>query len=304
MDDVSRKKQVDPVFTEQKPGHVTDAVYFYYETDPEKNHRLAIICGGKEKCASDFEICRKSYPYFVIKYTLSGHGIFQVDSKIYKLQPGILSGFTPEQNHHYKTDPDDPMEHIFITFTGSEARELMEKSSLIQKGTIQVENPAATKSLMTTMLGKGLEKSEYSQQLCCNYLRIVLLEQASHVSKSAPPTLSLHTYQKCRKYIDENFSTIMSIQQIADKCGVNIRYMSRLFKKFNNMTPHQYITRLKMNRAANLLLDTTQTVRTIGNVLGFKDPYHFSRNFKQVHGLSPQNYRKLHLDISSPDDAG
>lgn len=36
------------------------------------------------------------------------------------------------------------------------------------------------------------------------------------------------------------------------------------------------------------------SIQQIGLEIGFDDPYHFSRNFKKMHGLSPNNYRKLH----------
>ena len=61
-----------------RPGHVLNADYFYYETEPGYSKDLAIVCGGHEKCAPDYKIDRLSYPYHFIKYTISGKGSFTI----------------------------------------------------------------------------------------------------------------------------------------------------------------------------------------------------------------------------------
>lgn len=51
----------------------------------------------------------------------------------------------------------------------------------------------------------------------------------------------------------------------------------------------------KLNKAANLLLTTEDKVKEIADQVGFDDPCHFSKNFKQFHGLSPNLYPKAHM---------
>ncbi len=71
--------------------------------------------------------------------------------------------------------------------------------------------------------------------------------------------------------------------------------MSRLFKQYQNITPWEHIMRLKLNKAATLLLTSDLPVKTIARSIGFEDQYHFSRNFKKFYGYSPQKYRKIHI---------
>jgi AraC-like DNA-binding protein len=279
-----------------RPGHVLDAEYFYYETEPNYKKELAIICGGHEKCAPDYLINRKSYPYHVIKYTIAGKGTFSINSKTYPLKNGVLSGFRPSDAHIYQSDSTSPMEHIFVIFIGKEADQLLEQSAIAAKGTIEVCNQSETLYLLKAIMRTGLEKTPFSQQICCSYLRILLLRQAADVSLPAEHfSQSLETYQRCKKYIDDNFTGIDSSSSAADACAVNIRYMARLFRQYSKITPHDYIMRLKLNKASTMLLTSSQSVNEIGYLLGFSDPYHFSRVFKRFHGLSPNNYRKLHL---------
>ncbi|RKY06254.1 MAG: hypothetical protein DRP56_07760 [Planctomycetota bacterium] len=103
------------------------------------------------------------------------------------------------------------------------------------------------------------------------------------------------TYLQCKRYIDDNFSKISSPQEVADQCGINPRYMSTLFKRHCHTPPHEYVMRLKLNKAANLLLASMLSVKEIAYQVGFDDPYHFSRSFKKFHGLSPKHYRYKHI---------
>jgi AraC-like DNA-binding protein len=283
-------------YTSGKPGKVVDAEYFYYDTAPDYNHDLAIVCGGYEKCAPDFDINRNNYPYYFVKYTIRGKGTLEINSHILSLKPGILTGFEPGTAHHYKADPNDPMEHIFITFLGIQASDLFYKSTLAGNHFIEAANPDQMLNQCRKILDVGLHKPSFSQEICCHCLYILLLEMAAY---SANPmshiSISMQTYQKCKAYIDHHFSRIHTPAEVAEQCDIDVRYMASLFKKYCHISPSQYILGLKLNKAANLLLNTDDKIKEIAEQVGFGDPFHFSKNFKQFHGQSPNHYRKAHM---------
>jgi AraC-like DNA-binding protein len=149
---------------------------------------------------------------------------------------------------------------------------------------------------LQAVLKTGLEKKQFSQQICCNYLQILLLSQGQNVKDLQKDySRSVTSYLECKKYIDDNFSRIPSPQQVAEYCNLNPRYMSSLFKRYSDNSPHEYLTRLKLNKAANMLLTSRLTIKEIAREVGFDDPYHFSRNFKKFHKLSPKYYRNIHI---------
>ena len=78
--------------------------------------------------------------------------------------------------------------------------------------------------------------------------------------------------------------------EVSAACSVNGVYVSRLFKRYTKETPYQMLTRLKVTYAANLILRENLSVKQVGAQVGFDDPYHFSRVFKRVNGLSPKRY--------------
>lgn len=278
-------------------GHVQESRYFFFDTRPQSKAELAIVFGGHEKCATDFEIKRNTYPYYVIEIPISGRCFLGVDGREYTLEKGTIGGFMPGMEHHYKSEQADPMEHIFVVFTGRRAGELFRISGLDKTNVMPLSKPGEMVYLAEMILKKGLQKNEWTQQLCASYLQALLLEQSADqaVSETAS-TLSRKAYLRCRRYIDDNFSTCISPGHVAQACDVNVRYMARLFKNFGKVTPHDYIMRLKLNKAASLLLMSNMKVSDIAIQVGFEDPYHFSRNFKKFHGMSPQHYRNRHLE--------
>ena len=291
----SFRHKIKRKYTSGTPGNVLNAEYFYFDSAPAYKKDLAIVCGGYEKCASDFYINRSNYPYYFIKYTLRGRGTLEVDSRRVELRPGILTGIQPKVPHIYRTADELTMEHIFITFVGNECPDLFEKSTLSTKHFLDVHNADETLSLFQKILHVGLEKPEYAQEICCSYLRILLLEQASSLIRSKVHfPLSKATFLDCKKHIDTHYSTLKSPCQVAEKCGIDVRYMSGLFKRYSHLTPSQYLTRLKLNKAAILLLTTDLGVKEVGYQVGFEDPYHFSKNFKKYYNCSPQCYRTEH----------
>jgi AraC-like DNA-binding protein len=86
---------------------------------------------------------------------------------------------------------------------------------------------------------------------------------------------------------------LRTLQQIASECHVNNAYLCRLFRRYDNQTPYQYLLRLKMNFAAECLRQPGVLVKQVAEEAGFADPFHFSRVFTSVFGLSPVAFRGL-----------
>ncbi len=282
-------------FAEGVPGHVLKAKYFYFDDLRLSDSDLTIACGGHEHCASDFSIDRKMFPFYVIIFTVGGKGIFKIKQTNYPLSYGSLLAFSPETPYQLTADPKSPMEQFFLLFKGSLANQLLEKSKIEPKGITKVSNPEATLSNFKQILQVGLNRTKYAHQICCNYLRAILLEQADDRHDKFTESTSYENFLRCKNHIENNFIRISSSNQIADECNLNIRYIARLFRMYNEIRPYEYLMNLKMNKAANLLITTNFNVNQIAKMTGFEDAYNFSRIFKKRFEVSPTEYRKAFL---------
>ena len=70
-------------------------------------------------------------------------------------------------------------------------------------------------------------------------------------------------------------------------------YLCRLFGRFGHQSPYRYLVRLRMAQAARRLQSPGTLVKQVAGDLGFTDPFHFSRTFKRVFGVSPGRFIRL-----------
>ena len=94
-------------------------------------------------------------------------------------------------------------------------------------------------------------------------------------------------------YMEEHFSDPeISMAAIAESFGISTTRLSLSFKEKMGMTPLDYLTLLRSQRAKELLEDTELTIRDISMQVGYYDPGSFIRRFKQVTGETPLQYRR------------
>ena len=98
--------------------------------------------------------------------------------------------------------------------------------------------------------------------------------------------------ERVRLYLQENYNQPVDFSSLADSLAVSSPYLSKLFHEQEGKSPSRYLTELRMRKAQKLLMDTQLTVREIAVRVGYPDPFHFSRNFKNAMGISPVQFRE------------
>ena len=98
--------------------------------------------------------------------------------------------------------------------------------------------------------------------------------------------------ESVRLYLQENYDKPVDFSSMAEALAVSAPYLSKLFHEQTGSSPSKYLTEIRMRQAKKLLMDTNLTVREIAARVGYPDPFHFSRNFKNVTGVSPVQFRE------------
>jgi AraC-like DNA-binding protein len=91
--------------------------------------------------------------------------------------------------------------------------------------------------------------------------------------------------------MEQNFHNDISVEDIADNCGLNRSYFGKIFKESTGRTPQEFLLNYRMTKATELLKLTKLTVGDISNAVGYDNPLHFSRAFKNTYGISPREWR-------------
>jgi len=125
-------------------------------------------------------------------------------------------------------------------------------------------------------------------------LRDWLIEQlaASAEGEQAASLNKRPEIKEACKYVSLNLHRRIGLEEVADVLHLNASYFSRMFKKVTGETFIEYVTRMKMERAKELLDQTTNTVGEISESLGYDNQSYFIKTFKAHAGVTPLEYRK------------
>ena len=79
---------------------------------------------------------------------------------------------------------------------------------------------------------------------------------------------------------------------MAEAQAVSAPYLSRLFHAYAGVSPSRYLTAYRMEQARKLLRDSNLSVGEIAERVGYPDPFHFSKTFRNTVGVSPSQFRQ------------
>ena len=273
---------------------VAAARRFYLDLNPPKHRPLVVICGGLEHCTPQYAIRRDTFPYHSLEYVARGRGELTLKGRTYPLQPGRLFSYGPGIPHQITGDAADPLLKYFVDFSGTRAAALLRSCGLSPGCVSEVFPASVLQPLLDEMIQVGSQPRHESPGLCAKLLECLTMRVlGAQAPLAGSETPAFRTYQHCRQHIERHSSRLRTLEQIAKECHLNNAYLCRLFRRYDQQTPYQYLLRLKMNHAAERLQQPGSLVKQVAGEIGFTDPFHFSRIFTAVFGRSPSSFRAL-----------
>ena len=98
---------------------------------------------------------------------------------------------------------------------------------------------------------------------------------------------------RAREYLDEHLSDDVDLRTLAREVSLSPFHLARSFRQEVGESPHRYLVRRRLDRAAELLVSTPLTVTQVCDRVGFGSPAHFSQSFRRRFGVPPSVYRTL-----------
>ena len=273
-------------------GQVRDYRYFFLNLVPQ-SRGLTVACGGWERCAPDYRVQRSDFKFYGMEYVAKGRGLLTLNGREHKIEPGSLFVYKPRTAHIIQTEPGDPLVKYFVDFSGSRARAVIGCKALGADGIAYLLHSRSIHEAYEQMLEAGLKGGPLASRLCSLLLELLALRVEEHAHNPADfHGRARQAFDRSRAELQKHFRTIQSVSELARMTYLDSAYLSRLYARFGGESPHEMLTRLKVNEAAVHLLQGVHSVKEVASLVGFADPYHFSRVFKKNHGVSPVAFRQ------------
>ncbi len=268
---------------------VREARRFYLNLNPPAGHPLAAVCGGWERCAPDFRVERADFPFLCVEFVASGKGMLQLGDSEWPLQRGSIFSYGPGIPHRIEAEPADPPLKYFLDFSGRAGLELLRSAGLKPGNCRLVPESETIEQAFEQVIASGSRSGPQVEKITALHTEILLRTLAESAAASGGREQSYQTYLKCRECIEHRFLELHSAAELAAACHVHPAYLSRLFALHGHESPYHALLRRRMTHAATLLDGGGRIVREVAEELSL-DPFHFSRVFKRVHGVSPAEF--------------
>lgn len=229
---------------------------------------------------------------FQIIYVNSGILKAEADGKNILAKKGDVIIYKPHERQCYTFDMPD-IETYWVHFSGIGAEEILKRADLWIKSVYTLTGGHRITELFDEMIKEKTLKNRRYEMIC----EAKLIEIIAEISRFATPdTNAEKPPQKLIYGIIEkmrgDFAQNIQIEEYAKLCGLSRSRFEHLFKEVTNLTPHGYLTKIRLDKACYLLSNTNLNVSEISDMTGFADPLYFSRLFRKKFGTPPSGYRK------------
>ena len=269
---------------------VTGTRYFFLNLAPAAGAKgVAVTLGGRERCNPDYEIRRRAYSYHGLEYVAEGAGSVELDGERHELRAGSVFAYAPSTRCEMHNDPQRPMLKYFVSLAGSGVARRLRKAGVAPGRMRTLAAHAEIRSVVEDLVREGQRTGALARTICAQLLELLLLkiEDAAGAGAVAQGDPAQETFQRCKALIDAEAERLQTLREIAAAAGLEESSVCRLFRRYQDTSPYQYLLRRKMNLAAAFLVEGRGLVKEAAQRVGFADPYHFSRCFKAVHGVAP-----------------
>ena len=97
---------------------------------------------------------------------------------------------------------------------------------------------------------------------------------------------------RATEMIDDRFDRPLQIGQIAKQIGLSVSQLNRRFRSIYQMSPSEYLQRVRVHKASSMLADTDALISEVALETGFYDQAHLTRTFRRWMGMTPSEFRK------------
>ncbi len=248
--------------------------------------RAGHLVGG-----ADHHIKRDHFPGHELILCLRGSGFVRVNGQTHSVGPGEFVWINCHQPHEHGAMKSDPWEVYWIRIEGPRLGRLCEILSVTNApvfpgfdfGTAEL----LYRQIFASVQSNAPESAAQIHSAVAQLIALTFVARRERPSSEIPPVLGKAVERMKLFYFERH-----TVDDLAALCGMSASHFSRVFKAAFGTSPIDWLRRERMNQAKRRLIETNDPIKQIAEQVGYNDRFFFSKDFKQITGLTPKQYRE------------
>lgn len=251
---------------------------------------LKLLECGKEKCVANKNFSFTPKDYHLFHYVVSGKGFFVENNQKHPLKKGHLFYIRPGDKRHYYPDNDDPWTYIWLGFDGTMVEAFLSRTGL-DKNFLFYDGEAHVLRDLFNGMYDVYQYAGFLNLECLGYGYQIFSRMMNLYNDDTRLTDQERHLHNAKEFMHNNYHLDISVIDIATNVGISPNYLSNVFNQLAGISTKQYLTKIRMEKAAVLLKSKQFKIKKVGELVGYKNQLHFSGEFKKYYGCSPANYQ-------------
>lgn len=232
-------------------------------------------------------------PDFGVQYLAEGKGYYEDNGDVKVFEKGSIIIFFPGVRQHYYFLEEDKTRLMWSHFYG-DACTLLEPLRSEHTIHIKLRDPQEFERVLKRLVNAYNEKGAFHETICNGYNLILIgLIMKNALSKGLYTDSALNEQlEAVISYMHLHFSAPIDLEAYAKMCYMSRSRFIHIFKEYTGVSPYHFQLKIRIERAIDMLINTSVPVSECAQTVGFEDTSYFCRIFKKITGKTPSSYRE------------
>lgn len=280
-----------------KMNYYTRRQQMSYDTDRYNlaklpSQSIAVIECGIQICHPGHAAPKLFYKDYSAHFILEGKGVFTKDGTSYELGAGQGFLITPNTSCLYVADEKEPWKYVYVSFRGADDDALVHNAGLDENNVV-FEFPLDEDMIHDIYaMHKAGKKNEARGYDVAGYFLLVMSRLVKAARGTTGGRQGEYYVKRAKKFIEDNYSEPLSVNDIAQNLRLDRTYLYRLFMKHDGISPSEYLLSVRLKAAEKMLENDKLPIREAALNAGFCNISYFYRRFSERYGVSPKKYKE------------
>jgi AraC-like DNA-binding protein len=270
-------------------SYVTDR----YNLKKLSSQSLAVTECGIQICNSGHATPPIYYGEYAVHFILEGQGVFKVNGKTYALSAGQGFLITPLAKCEYTADSQKPWKYVYACFSGVDDDALVHSAGLSEEDVVfnfPLDDDTVRDIYAMHSAGKRNDAKGYD---VTGYFLLVMSRLVRFNGNNDNNLTQAERYvKKAKRYIEDNYSFSITVADVANNLCLDRTYLYRLFIKYEGVSPSQYLSDYRIEKAGEMLIDKNLSINDVSTSVGFKYVAYSYKAFYIKYKTTPKKYRQ------------